>query len=106
MNFNELVTTVSSLRNKKTITAVVNADRTGSLIENLEIGKVEVVEVSRDEGKILILSELKDAAGSSYLRHTGILIREKEVESINQVDDKIIVLLPKDVYSITFVDRV
>ena len=101
MNFKEFTNTVYPQKNKIVVSALVKADTYGRQFENISVGKVELMDIPESKENLIIFSKLSDDKKTPFLMNACIIIRETEVQSINEHDGKIIVLLHNGAYSIS-----
>lgn len=101
MNFNELCKKVRQGSKKITVSCIVNADTYGRRFDSIKVGKSEVWEHPLTKEQIIIFSKLEDLTHTYNLSSFAIFILESEVESVNELNNAIHVLVKTGVYSIS-----
>ena len=101
MDFKELMNVVYPQKHKVVVSALVNADTYGRQFENIIVGRVELMDIPATKENVIVFSKLSDDKKTAFLINACIIIREAEVQSINEHDGKIIVLLHNGAYSIS-----
>ena len=101
MDFKELMNAVYPKKRKVVVSALVNADTYGRQFDDINVGKVELMDIPETKENVIVFSELSDDKKTAFLINACIIIRETEVQSINEYDGKIIVLLHNGAYSIS-----
>ena len=100
MNFHELCNKIKLTSSNLVVGAIVNADVKGQEFGPIQVGKAEVWTLPGDREQAIIFSSLKDLTGKMSLTHVCIIIRESEVDSVNEYEGKTIVLTKTSAYSI------
>lgn len=98
MNFKEPTSKVTTWGRKINVSAIVNANESGIKIENIHIGKVETQNVP-NIGNLLIFYDWK--INGHPINTACIVIKECDVQSISEIDGKIVVLVKTGAYYIS-----
>lgn len=101
MDFKGLMNAVYPQKHKVVVSALVNADTYGKQFDSISVGKVELMDIPASKENVIVFSKLSDEKKTPFLINTCIIIRETEVQSINEHDGKIVVLLHNGAYSIS-----